>query len=317
MSTHHLVDPEILPILALFDPADITRETLPAVRVSAGERMAAVPPPALAPRRETVAGRGGAPDVTVLVYDPPSNHRSRPVFLHMHGGGMILGSAAMSTMSAPQIALDFDTVVVSVDYRLAPETPFPGPQEDNYAALDWVVANASTLGVDPTRIVVGGESAGGGLAAALAIMARDRGEFEVIGQVLTYPMLDHRVGGPDDPFSNPTTGEFVWTRAKNRFGWESLRGDYLLDDDRIGWYSPARAADLSGLPPTYIATGTLDLFFDENLDYARRLTAAGVPVEVHAYPGAFHAFNALPTTRLATQYRHDINGALRRFLAGT
>ena len=188
MSTHHLVDPEILPILALFDATDITRETLAAARVWSGERMAAAPPPALAPGRETVAGRAGAPDVGVLVYDPPSENRSRPAFLHVHGGGMIIGTAEMSIMTAPQVALEFDAVVVSVDYRLAPETPFPGPQEDNYAALEWLVSSASTLGVDPARIVVGGESAGAGLAAALSIMVRDRGEFALIAARHPAPM---------------------------------------------------------------------------------------------------------------------------------
>ena len=188
MSTHHLVDPEILPILALFDATDITRETLAAARVWSGERMAAAPPPAVAPRRETVAGRAGAPDVGVLVYDPPSENRSRPAFLHVHGGGMIIGTAEMSIMTAPQVALEFDAVVVSVDYRLAPETPFPGPQEDNYAALEWLVSSASTLGVDPARIVVGGESAGAGLAAALSIMVRDRGEFALIAARHPAPM---------------------------------------------------------------------------------------------------------------------------------
>jgi acetyl esterase len=201
-----------------------------------------------------------------------------------------------------------------VEYRLAPDTPFPGPQEDCYAGLQWLVKHAAELGVDPTRIVIGGESAGGGLAAGVALMVRDRGEFSIAGQLLTYPMLDHRTGGPDDPYQNPITGEFVWTRQSNQFGWKSLQGDYQLDDERIGWFSPSRAADLTGLAPIFIATGMLDLFFDENLDYIRRATAAGVPTELHSYPGAFHAFNAVNTTTIGKQFWSDLIRGMQRLI---
>jgi triacylglycerol lipase len=226
----------------------------------------------------------------------------------------VIGTAAMSMMSMPQIALALDVVVVSVDYRLAPETPFPGPQEDCYAGLDWLVAHCAELGVDPKRILVMGESAGGGLAAALAHMVRDRGEHSLIGQILTYPMLDHRTGGADCPWRNPMTGEFIWTAGKNQFGWESLRGDYAVDDARAGWFSPSRASNLAGLPPAYISVGALDLFLDEDLDYARRLTAAGVPVEAHVYPGAIHAFDMMAEATVAKQAQSDLMAALRRFI---
>jgi acetyl esterase len=216
----------------------------------------------------------------------------------------------------PPIALAHDAVIVSVDYRLAPETPFPGPQEDCYAGLDWLIANAGSFGVDPDRIIVMGESAGGGLAAALAHMVRDRGEHRLAGQILVYPMLDHRTGGDQDPYKNPMTGEFVWTPTRNQFGWESLRGDYAVDDNRKGWFSPSRADELAGLPPAYIMVGSLDLFLDENLDYARRLAAAGVPAELHLYPGAIHGFNMAADARISKQSARDLMDALAQMLSG-
>ena len=172
----------------------------------------------------------------------------------------------------------------------------------------------TALGVDPARIVVMGESAGGGLAAALALMARDRGGPSLAGQVLIYPMLDWRTGGPDDLYRNRHTGEFVWTRAKNRYGWEALRGDYRAEDERKAWFSPALAEDLSGLPPAYISTGALDLFLDEDLDYARRLIDCGVQTELHVYPGAIHAFEMVPGTGLAEQAAMDLRRGLDRLL---
>jgi acetyl esterase len=312
MSTRHLIDPETLPVLELLNVIDMTPENLPEARTAGLARFAEMPPPALEPATYFAKGRAGALDVRLFVYNPPSEDRSRAAILHIHGGGMILGSVEMSAMGCPQISLALDVVIVSVDYRLAPETTFPGPQEDCYAGLDWLIAHAADLGVDPARVIVMGESAGGGLAAALAQMVRDREAHKLAGQALIYPMIDHRVGGPDDPYNNPVTGEFVWTKGRNQFGWECLRGDYGLDDDRIGWFSPARAHDFSGLPPAYISTGALDLFLDEDLDYARRLAAAAVPCELHVYPGAIHGFNMIPTAAVAQQFNRDLMAGIAR-----
>jgi acetyl esterase/lipase len=204
--------------------------------------------------------------------------------------------------------------VASVDYRLAPEAPFPGPQEDCYAALSWLARNSAELGIDPRRIGVTGESAGGGLAAAVAHMARDRGGPKLAAQILVYPMLDHRVGGESDPWRNRHTGEFVWTRESNQFGWEALRGDYPARDARKAWFSPSLADDLSALPPTWIGVGSLDLFLDEDLDYARRLIDAGVPVELHLYPGAFHGFNMLEDARVTKDFSRDLTKGTLRLL---
>jgi len=145
-------------------------------------------------------------------------------------------------------------------------------------------------------------------------MARDLGGPALAAQFLVFPMLDHRTGSANCPYANPTTGEFVWTRDSNRFGWGALRGAYSVDDHRKGWFSPSLADSLSALPPTWIGTGSLDLFLDENLDYARRLIAAGIPVELHSYPGAIHAFQAIADGHLAQMFNRDLLGAVARWL---
>lgn len=312
MNTRHLVDPEILEMLDM-PSLDLTPETLPEIRANPMFTGVDLPSPPF-PAREAFAPVPDGPDVRLLVIDPPSPAKGRAAVLYIHGGGMVVGSADSTLADAPQLALEHGCVVVSVDYRLAPETPFPGPQEDNYAALLWLAGCAESFGVDPARIVVMGGSAGGGLAAALALMARDRDGPQLAGQVLIYPMLDWRTGGPEDPYRNRHTGEFVWTRKKNRFGWEALRGAYLPSDARKGWFSPTLADDLSGLAPAFISTGALDLFLDEDLDYARRLIDHGVQTELHVYPGAIHAFDMVPDTTLAEQAAMDLKRGLARLI---
>lgn len=313
MSTLHLVDAELAPLVSLFPVEELTHANLPKARSAMEERMAAFPPPPIEPVCHLAAGRDGSPEVPVLVFKPEGN-RLRPAILHIHGGGMVLGSAHSMRRGPSHCAAHHDIVVVSVDYRLAPETAFPGPQEDCYAALAWLFAQAEALGVDPARIAVMGESAGGGLAAALAQMVRDRGEYSLCAQILVYPMLDYRTGGPDDQYSNPYVGEFVWTREKNQFGWSCLRGDYAPGDERSGWFSPSLATDLSCLPATFITTGTLDLFFDECTDYAQRLCRAGVATELHSYAGAFHGFNVFAETGVAKAFAGSLNLAIARLL---
>ncbi len=310
--TRHLVDPEIALMLEMPD-RQLTPETLEAIRNDPLFSGADLPPPPF-PVTEAFAPSEHGPDVRLVVMNPPSTATGRAAILHIHGGGMVVGVADTATVTKCPLALEHDAVVVSVDYRLAPETPFPGPQEDGYAALQWLAGHAAELGVDPQRIVVMGESAGGGLAASLVQMARDRGGPSLAGQVLVYPMLDWRTGGPDCPYKNAHTGEWLWTREKNSFGWEALRGDYQPTNDRKGWFSPALADDLSSLPPAYIVTGALDLFLDEDVEYARRLIDAGVPCELHVYPGAIHAFEMVPETVLAEQAATDLRRGLERLL---
>ena len=316
MNTRDLVDPDFLPLIDLLPDNAFTREALPAIRTESEGRFAFVGAPPIAPDIRVIEGKGGP--LEVYWYDPapgaPKSSVTRPALLHIHGGGMVIGSARSMQQAPSGMAAALGIPVASVEYRLAPEHPFPAPQQDCYAALQWLAASADELGIDAARIGITGESAGGGLAAATALMARDLGGPALAAQFLTYPMLDHRTGSEACPYGNPVTGEFVWTRAHNRFGWACLQGDYAADDERKGWFSPALAEDLSGLPQTWIGTGSLDLFLDEDLGYALRLVKAGVPVELHSYPGAIHAFNAIAEAPTAKAFTRDLLGAMARML---
>jgi acetyl esterase/lipase len=235
---------------------------------------------------------------------------SVPALLHIHGGGYVLGVAEGSGPSNVRTAAEVGCVVVSVDYRLAPETVAPGAVEDCYAVLRWLYTEANNLGIDRSRIAVGGESAGGGLAAALALLARDRGEYPLCFQMLIYPMIDDRTAtsAPD----NPNTGEFIWTRSSNRFGWRCLLGQEPGCEGTSAYAAPARANNLAGLPPAYISVGALDLFLDENIEYARRLLNAGVPTELHVFPGAYHGFELAPEARVSKLSESERRAALAR-----
>jgi acetyl esterase/lipase len=186
------------------------------------------------------------------------------------------------------MALTLNCVIASVEYRLAPEHPFPAPVEDCYAALKWLADSASRFGIDPTRIAIGGASAGGGMAAGLGLLARDRGEVDIAYQLLIYPMIDDTnlaQAGPDTPDTS------VWTRANNLAGWRAYLGQEPGGDGISVYAAATRAEDVSGLPPTYIGVGTQDLFRDENIAYAQRLMQAGVPTELHVYAHGFHGFD--------------------------
>ncbi len=309
MSTRHLVDHEIAPLLDLFPRVDLDSAPIAELRAKASETYGFLPPPVIAAEEIIVPSIHGGPDIAVFLYRPETTDPRAGAILHIHGGGMVMGSAQQIQSVPAMLAAAAGVPVASVEYRLAPEHPFPAPQEDCHSALTWLAGKAEAYGFDAGRIVVAGESAGGGLAAALAIMARDLGGPAIAGQLLTYPMLDHRTGSDACPYENPTTGEFIWTRPSNRFGWSALQGDYKADDARRGWFSPSLADDLSNLPPAYIATGSLDLFFDENLDYARRLVAAGVPVDLHSYAGAIHAFNAIPDAAISQRFNGGVLAA--------
>ncbi|WP_338425890.1 alpha/beta hydrolase [Sphingopyxis kveilinensis] len=302
MNSRHLVDRDIAPLIELVQRAEFGSAPIADIRAAAAETYAMRPPPVIVPEEIIIPSVHGGPSIAVYLFRPDAVRRDAGAVLHIHGGGMVMGSAKLTPAGPATLAAVVGVPVASVEYRLAPEYPFPAPQEDCHSALIWLADQARTMEFNASRIIVAGESAGGGLAAALAIMARDLGGPAIAGQLLTYPMLDHRTGGDNCPYANPVTGEFIWTRAANRFGWAALQGDYGLDDERRGWFSPSRADDLSCLPPAYIATGSLDLFFDENLDYARRLVAAGVPVDLHSYAGAIHAFNAIVDAPLSQRF---------------
>lgn len=236
-----------------------------------------------------------------------------PAVLYIHGGGFVLGCPEMADDYLADLAEELRTLIVAVDYRLAPEHPFPIPLEDCYAALGWMVCNQHMLGIDTQRIAIMGHSAGGGLAAALAILARDRKEYAIAGQVLVYPMLDHRTGSEGLPSKNESIGTIGWLPTPNQFCWKCMRGSYNLDDDRAGLFSPSMQVDLAGLPPSFISVGALDLFLEEDIAYSLSLSRTGVAVELHVYPGAPHMFDQNPGG-VTTQSKLDIARALKKIL---
>lgn len=258
----------------------------------------------------SIPGLGGAPPIHALTYRPEQEQGTLAAILHIHGGGFIAGSAESYDQINRWFAGVLKCVVVSVDYRLSPATPFPGALEDCYAAIQWLRQNATSLGIDPSRVAVKGESAGGGLAAALAIMMRDRGDPPVAFQCLTYPMLDDR--SPVEP--NPYVGEFIWTPENNKSAWQAYLGREPGQSGVSNYAAAARTEDFSGLPPTFMAVGTLDLFLEEDLDFARRLLRAAVPVELHVYAGAYHGFQFAGDVEPVRQYFQDCKSALSRAL---
>jgi acetyl esterase/lipase len=261
----------------------------------------------------TIPGRSGSPDVTVyLINSAP--HAARPAILHTHGGGYILGSAESEVPYLQQLAEALDCVIVTVEYRLAPETTFRGSVEDNYAALRWTYLNAGTIGVDPTRIALLGESAGGGHAALLAQVARDRSEVSLLLQVLIYPMLDDRTGTLRKVPA--PMGLIGWNAASNRFGWESFLGQAPGVGAPPHGAVPARESNLRGLAPAFIGVGALDLFVEEDITYAQRLIDAAVPTELLVVPGAFHGFDrAAPDAAVSRNFTLAKLNALRRAFA--
>lgn len=237
-----------------------------------------------------VPGPLGAPEVSLLICRPAGVGTPLAAVYHTHGGGMIIGDNRMGVPQLLDWAEELQFVVVSVEYRLAPECPHPGPVEDCYAGLLWTAANAEELGIEPERIVVAGASAGGGLAAALALMARDRGGPPLAGQLLMCPMLDDR---NDTPSSWQMEGHGVWDHTANQTGWTALLGDARGGPDVSPYAAPARAADLSGLPPAFIDVGSAETFRDEDVTYAGRIWQAGGIAELHVWPGGFHGFTMM------------------------
>jgi acetyl esterase/lipase len=256
--------------------------------------------PAPGVERKAVAGSNSAPDVRVYVINARPGG-SRPVILHLHGGGFVMGSAGGDLASLQTEALALDCIIVTVDYRLAPEAPFPAPLEDAYAALSWTYRNCASLGADPKRIAVQGESAGGGLAAMLALAARNRGEIPLVHQSLIYPMLDDHTGSAPIPFP---IGRLAWTAPANQTAWTAFLGQPAGGKSVPNGAVPARAGRLDRLPGAFVGVGSIDLFVGEDIDYARRLIEAAVPTELLVVPGAFHGFDLVaPQTHVVRQFR--------------
>ena len=257
-----------------------------------------------------IPGPAGAPDVGVRIYRPVDRSGPLPALVWMHPGGWVLGNIELDDLLTRQLAKDVECAVVSVEYRLAPEHPYPAALEDSYAVLKWIAASGETAWLDRARIAVGGGSAGGNLAAGLALLARDRGDVGLCLQLLIYPSLDDRntaqvgPGVPENPF---------WSRENALISWRAYLEGRQGGDDVPIYAAPARARDLTRLAPAFIAVGGVDMFLPETVDYAVRLTDAGVGTELHVYPGAFHAFDSFaPMSRVAAQFAADRNNALAR-----
>jgi acetyl esterase/lipase len=230
----------------------------------------------------TVPGPSGDPDITVRIYRPVDASGPLPGIYYIHGGGMILGSVEGEDPTATMICDQVGAVVVSVEYRLAPEHPHPAPVEDCYAGLVWTAKNAAELGIDPRRLAIYGGSAGGGLTIGTALLARDRGGPALSFMMPIYPMIDDR---NETPSSHEIADIGIWDRAGNIEAWAWYLGGKQADQ----YAAPTRAEDLSGLPPAFIDVGTVDLFRDEDIAFAQRLMQAGVPAELHVNPGSYHA----------------------------
>lgn len=312
---HPPFDPELLPALEMIrsmSPASLEIDAIPTLRAAM-----VVPPLAqqlpdldLESRDVTIPGHLGD-DISVTVIQRRGRTGTGPGIYTVHGGGMIFGSPLSAIGRVAGWIEQHDAVIVSVDYRLAPEFPDPYPLEDTYAGLTWTAAHADELGIDPARLLVVGGSAGGGLAAGAVLLARDRGTPAVAGQLLISPMLDDR----DRSVSTAQMdGVGVWDRASNVTGWTALLGARKGTDDVSIYSAPGRATDLSGLPPTFVDCGTAEVFRDEDVAFAERIWAAGGDAELHVWPGGFHGFDTVPHARVSQAARAARDGWVARLL---
>jgi acetyl esterase/lipase len=312
------LDPELKgPFTVMMSQPQMSFDDLPAARAAMVQMTAAMKTkmpviPGIAAVDKTIPGPTGSPAVAVRIYRPEKRQEQLPALLWVHGGGYMFGNIEGEDSLARQFALAGDCVVVSVDYRLAPENPYPAPLEDCYASLKWLSDQAAELKVDRSRIAIGGASAGGGLASGLALLTRDRGEVTAKFQLLVYPMMDDCNVAPASDVLPET---ILWTRAANLKGWHSYLGCEPGKKGISCYAAASRATRLEGLPPAYIAVGDLDLFAQEDVEYARRLIAAGVPAELHVYPGACHAFDMMaPGADISRRFVADIYRALKKAL---
>lgn len=314
MSFAHL-DPELVEVVAALPHRGLSADNLADVRAETAEYISAqISATPLSPFINRVELHlPGSPSVRVLVYGPRAPAaKLRPAVLWIHGGGYVVGTPEWDDANSQQLVESLGCVVVAPDYRLAPEVLHPGPIDDCYVALQWLHTEAVALGVDRSRIAIAGLSAGAGLCASLALLARDLDQVPVAFQALLQPMLDDRTAVAKPP---ALQGQLVWLRESNSFGWTSLLGHAPGEKDVSPYAAAARAEDLSGLPPAFVAVGGLDLFLAEDVAYAQRLLEAGVPTELKVYPAACHDFQRLaPQAQVSQQHQRDLVVALRRGL---
>jgi acetyl esterase/lipase len=308
MNVKDLLDPELGPVLTSFEMPALDEEGLEAMRAASfkapGLSDAVVRTERLVP---------ADPDIRVRVYRAADAVGPLPAIVSFHGGGYVLGSYDLDDPLFDRWCPSLGVVGVAVDYRLAPETPYPGPLEDCYAALRWTFEHADELGIDRSRIGIYGLSAGGGLAAALALLARDRAEVPIAFQLLDCPMLDDRQTTP----SIRADGLYVWKAESNEFAWRAYLGTLYGSDDVPAYAAPARATDLTGLPPTCVVVGSIDGFRDEDIDYAQRLNQSGVSCELHVIAGLPHAYLLVPEAAAVQHAMHSMEDWLTRQLTAS
>ncbi|WP_418301917.1 alpha/beta hydrolase [Lysinibacillus fusiformis] len=258
--------------------------------------------------------RGDGGEMLVKIYEPVKrSHDKLPAMLWIHGGGFVMGHPDMDDLLCERFVQTANCVVVSVDYRLAPEHPYPAAIEDCYAGLVWMTAEAPLLGIDVKRVAIAGASGGGGLTAALALMARDKGGPSIIFQMPLYPMLDNRNTTPSS--YEITENHATWNRTNNITAWNMYLGEKKNDNELSPYAVPSRADNLVGLPPMYTCVGQLDLFRDETINYVTQLAQAGVDVEFHLYPGCFHCFEVfVPEAEVSQRASQNYLDAMARAL---
>lgn len=307
------IDPELVETLDLFPPLDLDNvEATRAAMAAISQSMEIPVDESVTITNRMVPGPKDAPEVRVRIYEPKEKNAVLPGLLWIHGGGYVLGAPEGDDVLCQRFVTEANCVVVSVDYRLAPEHPYPAGLEDCYAALKWFAEQASELGVDAARIGIAGASAGGGLTAALALLARDRKGPELCFQMPLYPMIDDR---NNTPSSLEITGNMIWNHDLNEKGWTMYLNGENGKDSVPQYAAPSRATDLTGLPYTYTCVGQLDPFRDETLDYVTRLCRAGVDVEFHLYPGCFHGFEGVvPTAAVSQRALTEYIGAVKYVL---
>ncbi|MDX2855267.1 alpha/beta hydrolase [Streptomyces scabiei] len=315
-------DPELAAALeAIKDmvPRGLTMDDIPAMRQGPGIALLAQLDLTMDGFFEVedrlVPGPPGEPEISLLICRPaaPATPAALPVIYHVHGGGMIVGNNRVGVDAPLAWAREVGAVVVSVEYRLAPENPYPAPIDDVYAGLLWIADHAEEIGADAERIVITGASAGGGLTAALALLLRDRKGPRPVGQMLMCPMLDDR---NDTPSVYQMEGLGAWDRTANDTGWTALLGERRGGPDVSPYAAPARADDLTGLPPAFLDVGSAETFRDEVVAYATRLWQAGGAAELHVWPGGFHGFESFAPQAVLSQACQAAQVAwLRRLLA--
>jgi acetyl esterase/lipase len=306
VNVKNLLDPELRPVLDSFELPAVNAEGVAAMR-SASFASPDLSDAVVRTEHEVP----GDPSVPVRVHRAKDAQGLQPAIVTIHGGGYVIGSSDMDSPLLDRWCPALGVVGVSVEYRLAPETPYPGPLDDCYAALRWTYDNAADLGIDKDRIGLYGLSAGGGLAAALALLARDRGEVPLAFVLLDCPMLDDRQETP----SIGADGLYVWGAGSNEFGWRSYLGDLYGSDKVPSYAAAAREGDLTGLPPTCVIVGAIDGFRDEDIAYAQRLNQSGVACELHVIAGLPHAYLLVPGAAAVQLVTHCMDDWLTRQLA--